>query len=146
MPWNHESGLRMLAAYRLLPLIQQIYVSFSTMKFFYPVLKMIEEITNLAETKITRPLDKLDFNHDIKFSNISFSYGEKSILNNIKPKMDSYFTSYSNYAILFLKYTKPFYEVVVTGRGAVKKVIETIQNIVSQNTSLRLKTPQQPFR
>ena len=40
----------MLAAYRLLPLIQQIYVSFSTMKFFYPVLKMIEEINNLAET------------------------------------------------------------------------------------------------
>jgi ATP-binding cassette, subfamily B, bacterial PglK len=73
----------MLAAYRLLPLIQQIYVNFSTIKFFYPVLKMIEEITNLAETKITRPLDKLDFNHDIKFSNISFSYGEKSILNNI---------------------------------------------------------------
>ena len=73
----------MLAAYRLLPLIQQIYVNFSTIKFFYPVLKMIEEITNLAETKITRPSDKLDFNHDIKFSNISFSYGEKSILNNI---------------------------------------------------------------
>ena len=34
----------MLAAYRLLPLIQQIYVSFSTMKFFYPVLKMMEEM------------------------------------------------------------------------------------------------------
>ena len=73
----------MLAAYRLLPLIQQIYVSFSTMKFFYPVLKMIEEINNLAETKINRPLDRLDFNDDIEFSNISFSYGEKSILNNI---------------------------------------------------------------
>jgi HlyD family secretion protein len=73
----------MLAAYRLLPLIQQIYVSFSTMKFFYPVLKMIEEINNLAETKISRPLDRLDFNDDIEFSNISFSYGKKSILNNI---------------------------------------------------------------
>jgi ABC-type bacteriocin/lantibiotic exporter with double-glycine peptidase domain len=73
----------MLAAYRLLPLIQQIYVSFSTMKFFYPVLKMIEEINNLAETKINRPLDRLDFNDNIEFNNISFSYGKKSILNNI---------------------------------------------------------------
>ena len=73
----------MLAAYRLLPLIQQIYVNFSTIKFFYPVLKMIEEINNLAETKINRSLDRLDIKHDIEFSNISFSYGEKSILNNI---------------------------------------------------------------
>ena len=73
----------MLAAYRLLPLIQQIYVSFSTMKFFYPVLKMIEEINNLAENKINRPLDRLDFNDDNEFSNISLYYSEKSILNNM---------------------------------------------------------------
>jgi uncharacterized protein YyaL (SSP411 family) len=55
-----------------------------------------------------------------------------SILNNIKPKMDSYFTSYSNYANLFIKYTKPFYEVVVTGKGAVKKIIE-INDFYSPN-------------
>jgi uncharacterized protein YyaL (SSP411 family) len=55
-----------------------------------------------------------------------------SILNNIKPKMDSYFTSYSNYANLFLKYTKPFYEVVVTGKDAVKKIIE-INDFYSPN-------------
>ena len=46
-----------------------------------------------------------------------------SILNNIKPKMDSYFTSYANYANLLLKYTKPFYEVVITGQDAFKKSI-----------------------
>jgi ABC-type multidrug transport system fused ATPase/permease subunit len=72
-----------LAAYRLLPLIQQIYVSFSTMKFFYPVLKIMEEVNNLVETKIIRPSDKLKFNHTIEFSNISFSYGEKLVLSDI---------------------------------------------------------------
>jgi len=72
-----------LAAYRLLPLIQQIYVSFSTMKFFYPVLKIIEEINNLVETKINRSSDKLKFNHNIKFNNISFSYADKPVFKDI---------------------------------------------------------------
>ena len=72
-----------LAAYRLLPLIQQIYVSFSTMKFFYPVLKIMEEVNNLVETKIIRPSDKLKFNNIIEFNNISFSYGEKLVLSDI---------------------------------------------------------------
>ena len=72
-----------LAAYRLLPLMQQIYVSFSTMKFFYPVLKIMEEVNNLVETKIIRPSDKLKFNHTIEFNNISFSYGEKLVLSDI---------------------------------------------------------------
>ena len=58
-----------------------------------------------------------------------------SILNNIKPKMDSYFTSYANYANLLLKYTKPFYEVVITGQDAFKKSIK-INNFYSPNKLL----------
>tara|TARA_B100001778_G_C18605476_1_gene639572 strand:- start:8062 stop:9834 length:1773 start_codon:yes stop_codon:yes gene_type:complete len=72
-----------LAAYRLLPLIQQVYVNFTTMKFYYPVLHVLDEINNLDSSNITRPSERIDFNKTIELKDICFSYDRKNILNNI---------------------------------------------------------------
>lgn len=72
-----------LAAYRLLPLIQQVYVNFTTMKFYYPVLHILDEINNLDSSSIKRSSERIDFKKTIELKDICFSYGHKNILSNI---------------------------------------------------------------
>ncbi len=48
----------------------------------------------------------------------------KSMLNNVRPHMAGYGPGYSNWAMLYLHHTKPFYEVAISGKNAADKVLE----------------------
>ena len=121
----------------MLYVLEHFYDSTSSMFFFTSdldpklVARKMEVHDNVVPASNSVLANSL-FDLGIIRQNNEYKNMAASILNNIKPKMDSYFTSYSNYANLFLKYTKPFYQVVITGKGAVKKIIE-INDFYSPN-------------
>lgn len=47
-----------------------------------------------------------------------------TMLNNVKPEMEEYPSSYSNWLDLMLNYTSPFYEVAIVGKNAKQKIAE----------------------
>lgn len=58
------------------------------------------------------------------FDNNHYSYTAMSMLNNVKPEMKDYPSSYSNWFDLMLNYTQPYYEVAVVGKEAKQKIKE----------------------
>lgn len=75
-------GVFIIAAYRILPLLQHIYQNFTIFKFNSPVTKIIKDIYMLSEIKIHKYND-IQFNKNIILKNISFSYNNNIILKNI---------------------------------------------------------------
>ena len=85
-------SLYALASYRLLPAVQQIYASFTTITFVGPSLDKIQndlkkfEAQNKADNK-----DEIEFNKQISLKNITFSYpnSDRKALDNITIKIDA---------------------------------------------------------
>ena len=69
-----------LAAYRLLPSLQQIFANLTTIKFNMPVLDLLDNIFHLPANHKPTTTDNLKFEKTIKFTNISFGYEEKKLI------------------------------------------------------------------
>ena len=61
------------------------------------------------------------------FDNKTFETTATTMLNNVKPEMSEYPSSYSNWFDLMLNYTNPFYEVAIAGSEAKEKISELNQ-------------------
>ena len=73
-----------LAAYRLLPSLQQIFANLTTIRFNLPVLDLLDNIFHLPENHKPVITDNLKFEKSIKFNNISFGYEKnKPIIDDI---------------------------------------------------------------
>ena len=73
-----------LAAYRLLPSMQQIFANLTTIKFNMPVLELLENIIHLPGNEKNIKNNSLSFDKNIKFDNITFGYEKnKPIIKNI---------------------------------------------------------------
>ena len=76
-------ALFILASYRILPSMQQIFAFTGSIKFNYPALKVIREIYRMSDA-IDLKNNISNMNEEIKFSNVSFSYQDnKTVLKNI---------------------------------------------------------------
>jgi ABC-type bacteriocin/lantibiotic exporter with double-glycine peptidase domain len=75
-------GVFIIAAYRALPLLQQIYQNFAIYKFNSPVVEIIKNIYGLS---IKKNIDRteINFSKNILLKDIAFSYDDKRILSNI---------------------------------------------------------------
>ena len=62
------------------------------------------------------------------FDNEHFSKTALTMLNNVKPELQSYGSAYSNWLDLMLNYTYPFYEVAIVGQEAFTKLSELNSN------------------
>ncbi|WP_246454567.1 thioredoxin domain-containing protein [Hyunsoonleella aquatilis] len=56
------------------------------------------------------------------FDNKEFATSAVAMLNNVKPEMSEYPSSYSNWFDLMLNYTNPYYEVAIVGKDAKDKI------------------------
>ena len=73
-----------LAAYRLLPSMQQIFANLTTIKFNMPVLELLENIIHLPGNEKNIKNNSLSFDKNIKFDDVTFGYEKnKSIIKNI---------------------------------------------------------------
>tara|TARA_B100000767_G_scaffold108343_1_gene103841 strand:+ start:7167 stop:8873 length:1707 start_codon:yes stop_codon:yes gene_type:complete len=75
-------GVFIIAAYRALPLLQQIYQNFAIYKFNSPVVEIVKNIYSLP---IKKNIDvaEVSFLNNILLEDISFSYDDKKVLSNI---------------------------------------------------------------
>jgi ABC-type bacteriocin/lantibiotic exporter with double-glycine peptidase domain len=75
-------GVFIIAAYRVLPLLQQIYQNFAIFKFNSPVTNIIK---NIYQLRVVRKNNQktIQFNKSILLNNINFSYDKKKIISNI---------------------------------------------------------------
>ena len=72
-------SLYILAGYRLLPALQQMYVSFSQLTFIGPSLnKLYDDINNLKQRNMNIDQNVLPLNKNIALKNIHFSYPNTS--------------------------------------------------------------------
>lgn len=75
-------GVFIIAAYRALPLLQQIYQNFAIYKFNSPVVEIVKNIYSLPIKK-NIDMAEVSFLNNILLEDISFSYDDKKILSNI---------------------------------------------------------------
>ncbi len=83
-------ALYTFAGYRLIPSLQQMYVSLTSLKFIGPTLDSVyKDLKNLPEFNTQLSKDILTLNKEIAFNNISFNYpsSEKIALKNINFKI-----------------------------------------------------------
>jgi ATP-binding cassette, subfamily B, bacterial PglK len=83
-------ALFILAAYRILPSMQQIFAYSSSIKFHIPALDLISKVIKLSDNASTgiEPIDSRE--EVIIFDNVSFSYdSNKTILNNVSFKLNN---------------------------------------------------------
>ncbi len=84
-------GVFILAAYRAIPMLQNVYSNINIYKLYYPVFKIIEDIFLDQEILRTDPKSSsfnYDIHNDITFNNISFSYSDdKKLLNDLSFKI-----------------------------------------------------------
>ncbi len=64
------------------------------------------------------------------FDSKTFEETAITMLNNVKPEMSEYPSSYSNWLDLMLNYTNPFYEVAIAGKEAKEKISELNQTYI----------------
>ncbi len=79
-------SLYVFAGYRLMPAIQQIYLSSTRLKFVGPTLdKIINDVKNLKPINLNQVQENLNFNKTINLKNIDFNYPntERKALKNI---------------------------------------------------------------
>lgn len=75
-------GVFIIAAYRALPLLQQIYQNFAIYKFNSPVVEIVKNIYSLPIKK-NIDMAEVSFLNNILLEDISFAYDDKKILSNI---------------------------------------------------------------
>ena len=81
--YTPEIALFVLAAYRLLPSIQQIFAFTASIKFNLPALDLIHDDMN-SQPSIVQKHKLVDIDEQVIFKNINFSYdNNKNILSNI---------------------------------------------------------------
>ncbi len=83
-------SLYVFAGYRLMPSLQQIYRSFTTLTFTGPVIeKLYNDKRNLKYFKINQEKKKLDFNNSITLNNLYYKYPNvsRTALKNINLKI-----------------------------------------------------------
>ena len=72
-------SLYVFAGYRLMPALQQIYVSFTTISYIGPSLdKLYEDINNLKSIELNQDQGFLSFNKTITLKNINYNYPNTS--------------------------------------------------------------------
>lgn len=79
-------SLYVFAGYRLMPAIQQIYLSSTRLKFVGPTLdKIVDDVKSLKTVNLNLQQENLNFNKTINLNNIDFSYPntERKALKNI---------------------------------------------------------------
>ena len=76
-------SLFIVAAYRVLPLLQQIFVNITSMKFYAPSIDILDKIKRFPITECIEEKQKISFNNSIIFKDIDFSHQENKILNKI---------------------------------------------------------------
>ena len=70
-------GVFILAAYRAIPMLQNVYSNINIYKLYFPVFKIIEDIFILQEIpcNVSKPLsEKFNIGSEIAFNNITFGY------------------------------------------------------------------------
>ena len=85
-----------------------------------------DNVIPASNSSMARMLFELSFYFDEK----NYRKISQRMLNNVKDNISSYGSSYSNWAILMLNETYPFYEVAVTGKDAQKKLAELNQKFI----------------
>ena len=83
-------SLYVFAGYRLLPALQQVYASFSSLAFSGAALdKMYNELKNLKSFELNQDKDILPLKNEIALKNIYYNYpnSSKSVLSNINIKI-----------------------------------------------------------
>ena len=73
-------ALFILASYRILPSMQQIFAFTGSIKFNYPALKVIREIYRMSDAIDLK--NNIIMNEEIKFSNVAYQ-DNKAVLKNI---------------------------------------------------------------
>ena len=58
------------------------------------------------------------------FDNTHYHDTATTMLNNVKPEIDQYASSYSNWLDLMLNYSQPYYEVAIVGQDVLEKITE----------------------
>src|SRR5690606_7734512 len=64
------------------------------------------------------------------FDNEHYSKTAMTMLNNVKPEMETYPSGYSNWFDLMLNYAYPYYEVAIVGKDAKQKITELNKHYV----------------
>ena len=87
--YTPEIALFVLAAYRLLPSIQQIFAFTASIKFNLPALDLIHDDMN-TQPSLVHKHKLVDIDEEVIFNNINFSYDKnKNILSNINMNIHS---------------------------------------------------------
>ena len=80
-------GIFIIAAYRVLPLIQHIYQNYTIFVFNSPSTGLIKDIYNLQESSFTKSSKPL-FERKLEIKSIKFSHGENAILDGASISID----------------------------------------------------------
>ena len=79
------------------------------------------------------------------FNNANYLKTATTMLNNVKPEINTYGSSYSNWLDLMLNYTNPFYEVAIVGEDAINKAKDLnsyyLPNILIANSTKSSDSP-----
>ncbi|WP_445738104.1 thioredoxin domain-containing protein [Mariniflexile sp.] len=106
--------------------------------FFDATSNMFFYTSNLDESLVSRPIEYRDnvipasnsimaknlFKLSHYFDNEQYATTAITVLNNVKPEIQEYPSSYSNWLDLMMNYAFPFYEVAIVGDDAKEKLFE----------------------
>ncbi len=84
-------GVFIIAAYRAIPMLQNVYTNINLYKFYQPIFCIIEDLykANKIDINTKKNKDKLEFKKQIVFKNINFSYkNQQQIITNLNCKID----------------------------------------------------------
>ena len=77
-----------LAAYRVIPMMQNLFVNFTILKFHAPSVKIILEAFNLKINEKYKQSDPINFNNNISFKDINFNYNDDNkVITNLSFKI-----------------------------------------------------------
>lgn len=124
-----EEKWMMLAHQLMNRVIAEFFDESSSMFFYTPIsgealitrkLELTDQVIPSSNSAIANSLFKLGFYFDKKeFKDLSLQ-----MLQNMKDKISSYPSSYSNWLILILNFVFPSYEITITGNQALEKLKE----------------------
>ncbi len=81
-------SLFVVAAYRVLPLLQQIFVNITSMKFYAPSIDILDKIKDFPIIENYDEKKSLSFKKSIEFKHISFSHKHRPVLDNVSFKIN----------------------------------------------------------
>ncbi len=80
-------------------------------------MELSDNVIPASNSSIAKSLFKLAYH----FENEEYITMSRKMLNNVLPEIESYGAGYSNWAMLLLHFTQPFYEVVIVGKSVNEK-------------------------